>query len=52
MPEGEKFSAYIERLVNCPSFKRTCSTEELYLESYERYERRLMMGMWVLTCVG
>ncbi|KAI0826475.1 glutathione S-transferase [Irpex lacteus] len=37
LPEGEKFRAYIDRLVNHPSFKRTCSTEELYLESYERY---------------
>ncbi|EKM56907.1 uncharacterized protein PHACADRAFT_91404 [Phanerochaete carnosa HHB-10118-sp] len=37
MPEGAKFRAYIDRLVNYPAFRRTCSTEGLYLESYERY---------------
>ncbi|KAJ3538958.1 hypothetical protein NM688_g6440 [Phlebia brevispora] len=37
LPEGEKFKAYVQRLVSDPAFKRTCSTEELYLESYERY---------------
>ncbi|KAI0088811.1 glutathione S-transferase C-terminal-like protein [Irpex rosettiformis] len=37
LPEGDKFRVYLDRLVNYPAFKRTCSTEELYLESYERY---------------
>ncbi|KAI0684545.1 glutathione S-transferase [Cytidiella melzeri] len=37
LPEGEKFRAYLDRLLNYPAFKRTCSTEDLYLESYERY---------------
>ena len=36
LPEGEKFRAYITRLCNHPAFKKTCSTEELYFESYER----------------
>jgi glutathione S-transferase len=35
-PEGEKTRAYLHRLLSYPAFKRTCSTEDLYLESYER----------------
>ena len=37
LPEGEKFSAWVNKLINHPSFKATCSTEELYIDSYERY---------------
>ncbi|KAH9961634.1 glutathione S-transferase [Lactifluus volemus] len=37
LPAGSKISAWVDRLVAHPSFKATCSTEELYLESYERY---------------
>uniref|UniRef100_A0A0W0F474 GST C-terminal domain-containing protein n=1 Tax=Moniliophthora roreri TaxID=221103 RepID=A0A0W0F474_MONRR len=37
MPRGQKFSAWLERLFEHPAFKATCSTEELYLDSYERY---------------
>ncbi|EPQ53503.1 thioredoxin-like protein [Gloeophyllum trabeum ATCC 11539] len=37
LPEGLKFRAYLDRLFNHPVFKRTCSTEDLYLDSYERY---------------
>ncbi|CAL1709224.1 unnamed protein product [Somion occarium] len=37
LPEGVKFRAYVERLVSHPTFKKTCSTEDLYLDSYERY---------------
>ncbi|KAL1747279.1 glutathione S-transferase [Schizophyllum fasciatum] len=37
MPEGEKFTAWTQRLFNHPVFASTCSTEDLYLESYERY---------------
>ncbi|KAJ6567765.1 thioredoxin-like protein [Mycena vulgaris] len=37
IPTGEKFGAWIDRLFNCPAFKATCSTAELYLDSYERY---------------
>ncbi|EEB94650.1 hypothetical protein MPER_06501, partial [Moniliophthora perniciosa FA553] len=37
MPHGQKFSAWLERLFEHPAFKATCSTEELYLDSYERY---------------
>ena len=36
MPQGARFNAYMERLVGHPAFKRTCSTEQLYLDSYER----------------
>lgn len=36
LPAGKKFEAWLERLFNHPAFKSTCSTEELYLESYER----------------
>ncbi|RDX46479.1 glutathione S-transferase C-terminal-like protein [Lentinus brumalis] len=37
LPEGARFRAYVDRLLNHPAFKRTCSTEQLYLDSYERY---------------
>ncbi|KAI0330091.1 glutathione S-transferase C-terminal-like protein [Cubamyces sp. BRFM 1775] len=37
LPQGEQFRAYVERVVNHPAFRRTCSTEQLYLDSYERY---------------
>lgn len=37
LPSDEKFTAWISRLLEYPAFKKTCSTEELYLESYERY---------------
>ncbi|KAI9058065.1 glutathione transferase omega class [Trametes sanguinea] len=37
LPEGERFRAYVDRVINHPAFKRTCSTEDLYLDSYERY---------------
>ncbi|TCD71437.1 hypothetical protein EIP91_010143 [Steccherinum ochraceum] len=36
LPAGERFREYVDRLVNHPTFKRTCSTEQLYLDSYER----------------
>jgi hypothetical protein len=36
LPSDEKFTAWISRLLEYPAFKKTCSTEELYLESYER----------------
>ncbi|KAH9955888.1 glutathione S-transferase [Lactifluus volemus] len=37
LPAGSKTSAWVDRLFVHPSFKATCSTEELYLDSYERY---------------
>ncbi|KAI8985020.1 glutathione S-transferase [Trametes punicea] len=37
LPEGMQFRAYVDRVLKHPAFKRTCSTEELYLDSYERY---------------
>jgi len=37
LPPGPKVKAWLDRLFNHPAFKATCSTEELYLDSYERY---------------
>ncbi|KAI6045302.1 glutathione S-transferase [Pisolithus marmoratus] len=37
LPCGPKFDGWLNRLFEHPAFKRTCSTEELYLDSYERY---------------
>ncbi|KAJ7098757.1 glutathione S-transferase [Mycena belliarum] len=34
---GDKFGAWINRLFNHPDFKSTCSTEAVYIDSYERY---------------
>lgn len=31
-----QFKAYLARLFDHPAFKATCSTEQLYLDSYER----------------
>lgn len=31
-----KYDAYIRRLTSHPSFAKTCTTDELYLDSYER----------------
>jgi hypothetical protein len=36
LPAGAKFNAWLERLFEHPAFKATCSTEALYLDSYER----------------
>ncbi|KAE9389357.1 hypothetical protein BT96DRAFT_834997 [Gymnopus androsaceus JB14] len=36
-PEGEKFNKWLNKLFAHPDFKGTCSTEDLYLDSYERY---------------
>ncbi|KZT39417.1 hypothetical protein SISSUDRAFT_1045579 [Sistotremastrum suecicum HHB10207 ss-3] len=35
--ENSKFAAWIDRLFAHPAFKATCSTEDLYIDSYERY---------------
>ncbi len=35
-PENEALQAYVQRLLTNPAVKRTCSAEELYLDSYER----------------
>jgi hypothetical protein len=36
LPKGERFTAWLERLFEHPAFKATCSTDQLYLDSYER----------------
>ncbi|KAF4619420.1 hypothetical protein D9613_004856 [Agrocybe pediades] len=37
LPEGEMFNGWLARLFEHPKFKATCSTEQLYLDSYERF---------------
>jgi hypothetical protein len=37
LPEGKRFNEYIQKISNHPNFKATCSTEQLYLDSYERF---------------
>ncbi|KAF5375189.1 hypothetical protein D9758_000020 [Tetrapyrgos nigripes] len=37
MPVGERFTQWANKLINHPDFKSTSSTEDLYLDSYERY---------------
>ncbi|TFY80550.1 hypothetical protein EWM64_g3457 [Hericium alpestre] len=37
VPSGPKFDVWLKGLFEHPAFKKTCSTEELYLNSYERY---------------
>ncbi|KAK0230212.1 glutathione S-transferase [Armillaria fumosa] len=37
MPSGQKFNAWMSKLLGHPAFARTCSTEDLYMDSYERY---------------
>lgn len=37
LPTGDKFDAWVHRLLNHPSVKATCSTDQLYINAYERY---------------
>ncbi|KAM6496430.1 Glutathione S-transferase, N-terminal domain containing protein [Amanita muscaria] len=37
LPTGDKFDAWVHRLFNNPSVKATCSTDQLYINAYERY---------------
>ncbi|KIY73664.1 hypothetical protein CYLTODRAFT_416694 [Cylindrobasidium torrendii FP15055 ss-10] len=37
LPASPRFHAYLNRLFSHTDFKKTCSTEGLYLDSYERY---------------
>jgi len=37
LPKGERFNGWLNRLFEHPAFKATCSSEQLYLDSYERY---------------
>ncbi|EDR12218.1 uncharacterized protein LACBIDRAFT_231002 [Laccaria bicolor S238N-H82] len=37
LAKGERFNAWVNRLLEHPAFKATCSAEQLYLDSYERY---------------
>jgi len=37
LPVNARFRSYLERLFAHPAFRATCSDEQLYLDSYERY---------------
>ncbi|TDL17544.1 thioredoxin-like protein [Rickenella mellea] len=37
LPPSDKFNRWLDRLFEYPAFKATCSTDQLYLDSYERY---------------
>lgn len=37
LPQDAKFQAWLARLLAYPAFACTCSTEQLYMDSYERY---------------
>ncbi|TFK43958.1 thioredoxin-like protein [Crucibulum laeve] len=37
LPQGKRFNEWLGRLFAHPAFAKTCSTEQLYLDSYERY---------------
>jgi len=37
IPPGKRFQSYLTRLLEHPNVKNTCSTEDLYLDSYARY---------------
>ncbi|KAF9000274.1 hypothetical protein BDQ17DRAFT_1359943, partial [Cyathus striatus] len=37
MPSGDKFNKWLDRLFEHEAFKKTCSTDQLYFDSYERY---------------
>jgi glutathione S-transferase len=37
LSSGPKVRAWFDRLFDHPAFKATCSTEQLYLDSYERF---------------
>lgn len=37
LAKGERFNAWVNRLLEHPAFKATCSAEQLYLDSYERF---------------
>ena len=37
LPKGERFDGYMKRLLADEHVQNTCSTEELYLDSYARY---------------
>jgi glutathione S-transferase len=37
LPPSAKFKAWLDRLFNHSAFKSTCSSEDLYIDSYERF---------------
>ncbi|KAL0958208.1 hypothetical protein HGRIS_000370 [Hohenbuehelia grisea] len=47
---GDKFNAWLDRLVSHPAFKATCSTEDLYLDSYERPVINLRSRVYESLC--
>ena len=51
-PPSSKFKAYLDRLLQHPDVQKTCSTEQLYLDSYERYVSMLMHSPSPLTILA
>ena len=47
-PPSKKFDGYLNKLLQHPAFRATCSTEQLYLDSYERYVLKLVCMCQVL----
>ncbi|EIW77264.1 glutathione S-transferase C-terminal-like protein [Coniophora puteana RWD-64-598 SS2] len=37
MPQTPKFSAWVQRLLEHPAFRCTCSTDDIYVQAYLRY---------------
>ncbi|KJA29581.1 hypothetical protein HYPSUDRAFT_125770 [Hypholoma sublateritium FD-334 SS-4] len=52
MPHGERFSGWLGRLFEHPAFKATCSSEQLYLDSYERYAYNRPNTSMVATAIN
>lgn len=48
LPPSDKFERWIARIFSHPAFKATASTEDLYLDSYER---RVAIGFRRVICV-
>jgi glutathione S-transferase len=47
---GDRFNEYLARLFSHPNFKATCSTEKLYLDSYERWVWSYVHLIWPQYC--
>jgi len=47
LPQGENFNSWLKRLFEHRAFVATCSDKELYIDSYERWDR----SFYVLQCI-
>jgi len=52
LPHGERFNGWLGRLFEHPTFKATCSTDQLYLDSYERYAYNRPNTSMVATAIN